>query len=63
MLLLDFLGVLYEETPIEICIDFEPQYKGLVMDVPSEAFRNSRVLEAYISVDDKTLVVSITNRR
>lgn len=63
MLLIDFLRVLYEETPIEICIDYEPAYTGTVENVPTERFNSSRVIEAYISLDGNTLVISIAGQR
>lgn len=63
MPLIDFLGVLYEETPIEIQIDYEPVYTGTVEDVPTHKFMSSRVSEAYISLDGNTLIISLFGQR
>lgn len=63
MPLSDFLRVLYEETQVEICVDFDPLYTGTVEDVPLEKFASSRVIEAYISLDGKSLVISVNRQR
>lgn len=63
MPLYDFLEVLYEETKIEIQIDYDPVYIGTVEDVPAHRFMNSFVAEAYIGLNGNTLVISIYNQR
>lgn len=63
MPLIDFLGVLYEETPIEIHIDYEPIYVGTVENMPYDKFQSSRINEAYISLDGNTLIISICGQR
>ena len=59
MLLIDFLSVLYEETLIEICIDYNPVFTGIVEDVPLQRFKDSKILEAFISFDGDKLIISI----
>lgn len=63
MLLCDFLSVLYEETPVEIHIDYDPVYIGTANSVPVDKFSNSRVKEAYIELDGKILIISIFGQR
>lgn len=63
MPLIDLIGILYPETKVEICVDYDPLYTGLAEDVPLERFRSSRVEEVYISIDGNTLVISVYGQR
>lgn len=63
MPLIDFISVLYEETPIEVCLDYEPVYVGTVEGLPTERFLESRVKEAYISLSGDTLIIAIAGQR
>lgn len=63
VLLIDFLSVLYAETPVEVCVDYEPVFTGMAEDAMLCKFIDSRVKEAYISLSGDTLVISITEKR
>lgn len=63
MLLIDLLSVLYEETSIEICIDYEPVYIGTVEGVPKEKFVASIVKEVYIELGGSKLIISVFGQR
>ena len=55
--------VLYEETPVEICVDFEPVFTGQAIDAKTSKYAFRNVKEVYISLSGTTLVVSVDNIR
>ena len=55
--------VLYTETPVEICLDFEPVFKGTAKEAKDSRYFNRTVEEVYINVDGVSLVVSIERVR
>ena len=55
--------VLYEETPVEICVDFEPVFTGRAIDAKTSKYAFRSIQEVYISLNGTTLVVSVDNIR
>lgn len=55
--------VLYRETPVEVCVDFDPVFKGTAEAAQFCRYLNRNVEEVYISLDGVTLVVEIDGKR
>lgn len=55
--------VLYQETPVEVCVDFDPVFKGTAETAQFCRYLNRNVEEVYISLDGVTLVVEIDGKR
>lgn len=54
---------LYPETPIEICIDFDPVFTGTAEEAQTCHLKDREVEEVYISIDGTKLVVSVAQIR
>lgn len=59
----DWTEPLYPETPVEICIDFDPVFTGTAEEAWSCGYSNREVEEVYISIDGTKLVVSVSQLR
>lgn len=63
MILIDLLKVLYEETVVDISIDFSSVFTGEAIAAQDCPYINCPVLEVYVDIDDKTLVISVRDTR
>lgn len=59
----EWLKPVYEDTPVEIYVDFEPVFIGTAEDARSCRFLYRQVEEVYISIDGTKLIVSVTQER
>lgn len=63
MTVAELLEVLYTETPVEICLDFEPVFTGTANEAKNSRYFNRIIEEIYISIDGVSLVISIERAR
>ena len=63
MTVYELTDVLYEETPVEICIDYDPVFVGTAGDAHFCKYLNRKVEEVYVDIDGTKLIIAINHVR
>lgn len=63
MTVYELTGILYNETPVEIWLDYDPIFAGTAEDAHVCKYLNRKIDEVYIDIDGTKLIISIDHVR